>query len=340
MKPTKNRKTDVKMEAFLPQLGPWIFSDSFIDLVDKIKVRHKISPDKETSFNNIISDLFLQKIPLATLPQIIMTALFVDKKQAQDMALDIVGYLVLPVALFFDENPFVVFRAWGGKEEDYKPPQSLVAIYNQIDQIEEEIEAEEYLQSILTETDDMQEPAEASPQPQTPPQNTDKLLANYKVTTFDWNKIKQTAQRFYKITDRSKLLQQLHQAINKRDGVKIIAALLILAKRGELDEIFIIDKKIKDIFAKHLRQKFSDKLANHFLNNLKDPVYISYFLQHLFKDILKLSENESAVIAVKLANELKKAGDKEYLSIAYGDLADGKFKWKTIARDGDKLILE
>ncbi len=340
MKKTKDKKPKVKLEAFQPQLGPWIFSDAFIDLVDKIKVRYNISTDKETSFDNIISDLFLQKIPLATLPQVIMATLFVDKKQAQEIALDIVGFLVLPVALFFAENPFVVFRAWGGKESDYQPPRSLLAIYKQIEEIEEEIEAEQYLRKILSEADDSQKTPAQAGRKQPIPSNTDKLLANYKVKTFDWNQIKQTARRFYKISDREKLLQQLHQAINKRDGVKIIAALLILAKRGELDEIFVIDKKIKDIFAKHLRQKFSDKLADHFLGNLKDPVYISYFLQHLFKDILKLSENESAVIAVKLANELKKAGDKEYLSIAYGDLADGKFKWKTIARDGDKLILE
>ncbi len=168
----------------------------------------------------------------------------------------------------------------------------------------------------------------------------DQLLSNYRVASIDWGRVQETAKKIQSQFKRFDVFRKnFHGAINRRDKERILASLLVLAKQGKLDEIFEIDEKIRDIFAQHLQKKFSEKLAQHFLQNLRDPVYISYFLQHLLKDILKLDENESAVIAIKLANELKRAGDKEYLAIAYGDLSDGTFKWKTIIEEDAKLTL-
>ncbi len=166
-----------------------------------------------------------------------------------------------------------------------------------------------------------------------------KLLSNYRLDTIRWEEVRGIASKIGKLEKQKEFLLKFHQFINSRDKEGILASLLVLAKQGKLDEIFEIDKKIRDIFAQHLQKKFSEKLAQHFLQNLREPVYISYFLQHLLKDILKLDENESAVIAIKLANELKRAGDKEYLAIAYGDLSDGTFKWKTIIEEDAKLTL-
>lgn len=135
------------------------------------------------------------------------------------------------------------------------------------------------------------------------------------------------------------LFENFHQAINSKDKNSIYLHLFVFARQGNLDEIFEHDVKIKEIFEKHLTKKFSKKIANHFEKNLREPVYMSYFLQHILKDILKLDENESAVLAIKLVNELKRAGDKQYLPIAYGDLKTGVFKWKGIMEKNDKLEL-
>jgi len=169
---------------------------------------------------------------------------------------------------------------------------------------------------------------------------TDALLHNYVVRAVNWQEVVVRAQELLQIAgDTTKFQLQFHQAINQRDSKEIAAYLFALAHQGKLDEIFEYDKKVRDIFYKHLVKKFSAELGAHFKSNLRQPVYLSYFLQHVLKDILKFSDNESAVIAVKLTNELKRAGDKEYLPIAYGDLETGAFKWKTIIEKDDTLDL-
>ncbi len=170
--------------------------------------------------------------------------------------------------------------------------------------------------------------------------SSDKLLMNYRIMGFDWQetvKLSDKMDSYY--SSGVKFKNEFHEGINSRDKIKITAGLLTLARRGQLDEIFERDTKIKDIFKEHLVKKFSTKLAQHFEQNLRAPVYLSYFLQHLLKDILKLDDNESAVLAIKLVNELKQAGDKQYLPIAYGDLKEGVFKWKGIVDKDDRLEL-
>jgi len=170
--------------------------------------------------------------------------------------------------------------------------------------------------------------------------SSNKLLFNFKIKGFDWRetvKLSDEMDSYY--GSGVKFKNEFHVGINNRDKIKITAGLLTLARRGHLDEIFERDTKIKDIFKEHLVKKFSTKLAQHFEQNLRAPVYLSYFLQHLLKDILKLDDNESAVLAIKLVNELKQAGDKQYLPIAYGDLKEGVFKWKGIVDKDDRLEL-
>lgn len=162
------------------------------------------------------------------------------------------------------------------------------------------------------------------------------LLRDINLKVYEKEKV-----RYKKLYENfSDFLKEFHQIINDRKKEQIIAALTVIASHGHLDEIFERDIKIKEIFKTHLAKKFTEKLAQHFEANLREPVYLSYFLQHILKDILKLNENESAVLAIKLVNELKRAGDKQYLPIAYGDLQAGIFKWKGIVEKDDRLELE
>jgi len=167
------------------------------------------------------------------------------------------------------------------------------------------------------------------------------LIQAYRLTQVDWDKIvKESNKILGSVNIESEFQKNFHNAINTKNSLLLITYLFILAQKGHLDEIFERDIKIKEIFKAHLAKKFTAKLASHFEANLREPVYLSYFLQHILKDILKLNENESAVLAIKLVNELKRAGDKQYLPIAYGDLKEGIFKWKGIVEKDDKLELE
>lgn len=173
-----------------------------------------------------------------------------------------------------------------------------------------------------------------------PNEASNRLFERYKLRSINWKDIiTRTKDMSDSYNNSVKFSKLFHQAINSRDKENIIVALLVLARQGHLDEIFVRDKKIKEIFKAHLAKKFSDKLASDMEANLQAPIYLSYFLQHLLKDILKMDENESAVLAIKLVNELKRAGDKQYIAIAYGDLQSGTFKWKTIMEKDDKLEL-
>ncbi len=166
------------------------------------------------------------------------------------------------------------------------------------------------------------------------------LMQSYNLNKFSWQKIVLEADNLIDYNKKTlEFKNSFHQAINDKNNIILIAHLLVLARNGYLDEIFERDDKIKEIFKKHLAKKFTEKIADHFEKNLREPVYLSYFLQHILKDILKLDENESAVLAIKLVNELKRAGDKQYLPIAYGDMKSGMFKWKGIIDKGDRLEL-
>ncbi len=177
------------------------------------------------------------------------------------------------------------------------------------------------------------------------------LMEKYILSSLNWNSIKSEMTKDKKLYIKPAQFQKyFHQAINSKDKEKIVAGLYTLAYFGHLDEIFERDQKIKEIFVAHLQKKFTAQLAEHFSKGLREPVYLSYFLQHILKDILRLSENESAVLAIKLVNELKRAplrqgyegqaGDKQYIAIAYGDLESGEFKWKEIIEKENKLYLE
>lgn len=166
----------------------------------------------------------------------------------------------------------------------------------------------------------------------------EKILQDYIKYQKFINNIILKSEKLLKESEKS-LHSKFHQVINDKDKTGIYLFLFIFAKQGKLDEIFERDDKIKEIFKKHLAKKFSEKIADHFAKNLREPVYLSYFLQHILKDILKLDDNESAVLAIKLVNELKRAGDKQYLPIAYGDLKAGVFKWKGIIEKDDRLEL-
>jgi hypothetical protein len=175
------------------------------------------------------------------------------------------------------------------------------------------------------------------------------LIKAYKLTQVDWNKVVSEANKLAgAVNIQSEFQKDFHNAINTKNTLLLISYLFILARQGVLDEIFERDEKIKEIFKAHLAKKFSVKLAEHFEHNLRAPVYLSYFLQHILKDILKFDENESAVLAIKLVNELKRSVStdlgqvegKQYLSIAYGDLPTGTFKWKEIMEKDDSLELQ
>ncbi len=168
--------------------------------------------------------------------------------------------------------------------------------------------------------------------------NKEKILQKYINYQKFIDKIINQADNLLKKPNKE-LFESFHQVINSKDKDNIYLYLFVFAKKGKLDEIFEQDLKIKEIFIQHLNKKFSKKIADHFANNLREPVYLSYFLQHILKDILKLNDGESAVLAIKLVNELKRAGDKQYLPIAYGDLKIGEFKWKIILEKDDRLEL-
>ncbi len=332
-------KQEQQINFFQQELAPWLFSDEFIQRKNNIKIKFKLNDELGEKFDIIVRDLFLQKVKTKNLYEAVRGILLFSEEKNKAIAKDIIGFLVLPVAIYFEGLPFDDLENLGGNPDSYEVPKNITEIYEQIREIEELKRAElEFAQDLEFYNQTKNILARMSTE-QVEDLN-DRLLVNYQLKNLSWSDIflksNYVSKEYKKINE---FFKNFHEQINKKDPIAITAYLLVLAKQGSLDEIFERDDKIKEIFSKHLEKKFSKKIANHFAKNLREPVYLSYFLQHILKDILKLDDNESAVLAIKLVNELKRAGDKQYLPIAYGDLQAGSFKWKAIIDKDDRLEL-
>lgn len=332
-------KQNKALSFFQQELISWIFNDEFMQRQKDIRVKFKLSDAQGEKFNIIVKELFLKKVTTNNLYEAVRGILLLDEEKSKEISKDIIGFLVLPVAIYFDGLPFDDLEKLGGSPDTYQAPKSIQEVYEQIKEIEELRQAElELQQNLKTYSQTKNILTNAS---FVEVENfSNKLLANYQLSTLTWSDVLLKANYLLKDYKKTKyFFKNFHDNINKKNIINIAAHLLVLAKQGHLDEIFERDVEIKDIFKNHLEKKFREKIANHFEKNLREPVYLSYFLQHILKDILKLDENESAVLAIKLVNELKRAGDKQYLPIAYGDLQTGVFKWKEIVDKDDRLEL-
>lgn len=117
-----------------------------------------------------------------------------------------------------------------------------------------------------------------------------------------------------------------YQSINANDEIKVIGMLMIVFQSG-VKKFFIDDKRYEDFLNSFLSKKGPEEIKEFEQNKVSEK-YVILFLRLILEKKLKFDENKSAMVGETLGSLALKVGEQEFLDIAYGDEALGKFVWK------------
>lgn len=160
------------------------------------------------------------------------------------------------------------------------------------------------------------------------------IEARYKGFEREAKEVEEERVKILKITagDFRKLANELLKIITVAPGkapnkIKTEAILSVLAEKGRLENL-LEEKKINEMMVAYFREKGRASDLEGFKVNPKAPQYVSAFLQHILKDKVGMSEDESGRLGMQLFNLLKKSGkDDKYKGLVYFDLEKKEFSW-------------
>lgn len=136
--------------------------------------------------------------------------------------------------------------------------------------------------------------------------------------------LKNFGTNFKKLADELFKTAISGKKLNKNRAVVILK---ILAENGNLEDL-LEEKKFNEVMISYFRERGKALELEGFKVNPRAPEYISIFLQHILKDKLGMSEDESGRIGMQLFNLLKKSGkDDKYKGLVYFDLEKKEFRW-------------
>lgn len=131
----------------------------------------------------------------------------------------------------------------------------------------------------------------------------------------------------------------LVDSIYSQEKYLAAAALRLLAKKTDLIKTMEENKDIFDLAKENIKNNYSDDILADFQRNKFIPAYLSVFLQHVMKNKLKMTSDESARLGIQLENLIVRHGAKEMLGMVYGDLEKGVYVWHQVKDKGTRLEL-
>lgn len=169
-----------------------------------------------------------------------------------------------------------------------------------------------------------------------------KLMQEYLGPEEERTKIHQEETSLEKIAtgDLSPVRQVFLEALNQKDKYKAIAALRILAQKGNLLDELRYDEKISTLFKNFLKESYRPEVLADFLRQGFMAAYFSLFLQRVLKNQLGLSSSDSARIGIQLENILEQKGNSQVQGMVYGDLVKGEYAWQEVKDEGVRLMLK
>ena len=143
---------------------------------------------------------------------------------------------------------------------------------------------------------------------------------------------------------KEELVSALKSA-NKNQG---IACLRILAEQKALINILLNSPPWQKTIIDYIQNKYKEQFSQIELNQLiinfsklaNTPAVLSEFLQYLLKERLRLTESESALVGVDLADILIKKGEKKFATLVTGNAETGEFEWVKNRIENGELVSE
>jgi len=332
-------------------LTPWVFSDDFLERLDKIKSRHGIHGEVEVSFNNFIFDAMTAAMDYDEMNVIVRSIFFYNSEETAMFIRGVIGWLLLPVMPFYEYNFIDLLEGNGGRIADFPLPRVMSDILQEM-QTRLEDEANELEAKFMLEIVNEEKNSQISQKIN----DKSDFVTNKEVVepAVVAEKIKQAYQHILNLSaeekikelhalyekDTDEFTKSFYKYINDRDVDGVAASLWTLAERGQLLGLLAVDRKIATLLSKHLEKKFSLVMADHF-NETRDHIgYLAYFLRHLLLDTLKITESDSAALVIHLLNLQAQITGADVDMIAYADASTGVFKWRNIINKNNRLDLE
>ncbi|MFA6272389.1 MAG: hypothetical protein WC693_04800 [Patescibacteria group bacterium] len=137
----------------------------------------------------------------------------------------------------------------------------------------------------------------------------------------------------------SAIVETFMSAVDQKDKYKAIAALRIIAEKGDLVAELKLNERISAFTKSILQNEYKREVVADFQRNGFTAPYFSVFLQNIFKEKMGLDDAESARFGVQLENMLVEKGQTSVQGMVYGDLASGKYVWQEVKDEGVKLSI-
>lgn len=133
--------------------------------------------------------------------------------------------------------------------------------------------------------------------------------------------------------DVYKVYDMLWEALGLGDKEKVFSCLKVLVSRKFLDNLIISDNRFKSILNRFITVRYGSAFVGWLDQNQDKLLARRLFLEMLLMDKLRLSEEESAVVALYLTSQWPQSGQVTYL-----DQQDGVLKWRNLQANKNQLI--
>lgn len=144
--------------------------------------------------------------------------------------------------------------------------------------------------------------------------------------------------------DIESIKKELSAAARQQQTDRVIASIKILARQDALVGAMQSSPAWLNALGEYLVAKYDsesnpDKLAavvSQAKNNISSPAIISEFLQYLLKEKLKMSENDSALVATDIGQLL----GNDYQAMSFGNQSTGSFEWTKNKIVDQRLVVD
>lgn len=131
----------------------------------------------------------------------------------------------------------------------------------------------------------------------------------------------------YESVELDEIKVSFYNAINEKNRIEFMTSTAKLFTTGRVKELFTNDERYVKFWRNRvLKDKGLDGVRKFDENPLRREQFGS-FIRHVIEERFEIPTQDAVLWAVFFSSLAHRAGDTDYDRLAYGDLADQKFKW-------------
>lgn len=128
-------------------------------------------------------------------------------------------------------------------------------------------------------------------------------------------------------TDTPRLRAEFFAAVQKKNSVRTIALVRVLAQQGDLTAFMQSDEKLHPFLRAIWEKRYGTEFAQQFDQAADAPEFLKLFLRYILEERLEMPENEAARVGLQIGNIFVSNGKKSYNKMVYFDVASKTFHW-------------